>query len=262
MIPKIIHYCWFGKKPLNAFAKKCINSWKKYCPDYEIIEWNETNFDISCNEYVKEAYQQKKWAFVSDVARLYALTTVGGIYLDTDVRLIKSLDELLEYEGVLGFETPNSIGTAFMACKKNNHFFRDFLENYESEKFVLSNGTYNLRTNVDRLTEICRKKGIYLNNKIQMVGQITIFPNYYFSPKDNESKQICLKEETYAIHYFGDSWHTKEERYSKKMAYKLKKYMPERLAGYLGKMIGLLRFKGIRGCIRYIKQWIDIKLSR
>ena len=98
MIPKIIHYCWFGKNPLSDLAKKCIDSWKKYCPDYEIIEWNEENFDINSNVYVKEAYDSKKWAFVTDYVRLYALDKCGGIYMDTDVELLKGIDVFLENE--------------------------------------------------------------------------------------------------------------------------------------------------------------------
>ena len=104
MIPKVIHYCWFGRNPLPPLAKKCIESWKKYCPDYEIKEWNEDNFPMDYNDYVKEAYEAKKWAFITDVVRLFALVTEGGIYMDTDVEVIKPLDGLLQYEAVSGFE--------------------------------------------------------------------------------------------------------------------------------------------------------------
>ena len=105
MIPKVIHYCWFGGNPLPELAQKCIASWKKYCPDYEIKEWNESNFDLNCCDYVREAYEAKKWAFVSDVARLYAMVHEGGIYMDTDVEVIAPLDSLLQYHAVSGFET-------------------------------------------------------------------------------------------------------------------------------------------------------------
>ena len=103
-IPKKIHYCWFGRNPLPESAKKCIESWKKYCPEYEIIEWNEDNFDLTENRYAREAYEQKKWAFVSDYARLKIVYEQGGIYMDVDVELIKPLDELTELDGYMGFE--------------------------------------------------------------------------------------------------------------------------------------------------------------
>lgn len=117
MIPKKIHYCWFGGNPLPPLAVKCIESWKKYCPDYEIKEWNESNFDLNCNEYVREAYEAKKWAFITDVVRLYAMVTEGGIYMDTDVEVLRPLDDLLVYEAVSGFETKTRIPTGLMACR-------------------------------------------------------------------------------------------------------------------------------------------------
>ena len=104
VIPKIIHYCWFGGNELSELAKKCISSWRKYCPDYEIIEWNESNFDINLCQYVREAYKEKKWAFVSDYARFWILYNFGGIYMDTDVELIKSIDDLVEYGSYMGCE--------------------------------------------------------------------------------------------------------------------------------------------------------------
>ena len=109
MIPKKIHYCWFGGNPLPPLAVKCIESWKKYLPDYEIKEWNESNFDLNYNDYVREAYEAKKWAFITDVVRLYAMVTEGGIYMDTDVEVLKPLDELLQYDAVSGFESSSRI---------------------------------------------------------------------------------------------------------------------------------------------------------
>ena len=126
-IPKVIHYCWFGKNKLSKSAKKCIKSWKKHLPNYEIIEWNENNFDINCNEYVREAYKSKKYAFVSDYARIYALYNYGGIYMDTDVEVIKSLDKFLCNDAFAGLENEYSIQTAVMGCCKGNLLFKEFL---------------------------------------------------------------------------------------------------------------------------------------
>ena len=118
MIPKIIHYCWFGGKELPELAKKCIASWKKYCPDYEIIRWDESNFDLESCQYVKQAYQSKKYAFVTDYVRLYAMYTQGGVYMDTDVELTKNLDKFLDHQGFSGFESEAQIPTGIMAAEK------------------------------------------------------------------------------------------------------------------------------------------------
>ena len=123
MIPKKIHYCWFGGNPLPPLAKKCIASWKKYCPDYEIKEWNETNFDVNALAYTREAFEARKWAFITDVVRLQALVTEGGIYMDTDVEVLKPLDSLLQYEAVSGFESETQIPTGLMACRDSQPYF-------------------------------------------------------------------------------------------------------------------------------------------
>ena len=164
MIPKTIHYCWFGGNPLPDLAIKCIKSWKKYCPDYEIIEWNEKNFDLQYNTYVREAYEAKKWAFVSDVARLFALVNYGGIYMDTDVEVIKSLDDLLLYQSVSGFESETQIPTGLMACEKGNRMFQEFLNDYEGKHFIRDDGSLDLTTNVTYITNICLKHGLIPNN--------------------------------------------------------------------------------------------------
>ena len=130
MIPKIIHYCWFGGNPLSDLAQKCIDSWKKYCPDYEIKEWNESNFDLNSCDYVREAYQAKKWAFVTDYVRLYAMVTEGGIYMDTDVEVIRPLDSFLSNRAFSGFEDETNIPTGIMACEKGFPLFEELLEEY------------------------------------------------------------------------------------------------------------------------------------
>ena len=124
MIPKIIHYCWFGGNPLPPLALKCIESWKKYCPDYEIKIWDESNFDININKYATEAYEAKKWAFVSDVARLWVLYNYGGIYMDTDLEVIKPLDEFLYHKAFSGFEDEVNIPTGIIASEKNNNWIK------------------------------------------------------------------------------------------------------------------------------------------
>ena len=186
MIPKVIHYCWFGGNPLPELAQKCIASWKKYCPDYEIKEWNESNFDLNCCDYVREAYEAKKWAFVSDVARLYAMVHEGGIYMDTDVEVIAPLDSLLQYHAVSGFETEHSIPTGLMACEKGNPMFTEFLNEYKTAHFLLPDSSLDQTTNVVRITNIslfqtirnrrfallhCSHKIIYVLKALKQVKQ-------------------------------------------------------------------------------------------
>ena len=214
MIPKIIHYCWFGGKNLPPLAKKCIASWKKYLPDYEIKEWNESNFDINCCDYVKEAYQAKKWAFVTDYVRLFVLVNEGGIYMDTDVEVIGSLDYFLENKAFSGFENSSYISTGIMASERNFKLFEEFLRTYEERKFIKANGEYDLTTNVVSLTEFCKKRGLIENNVKQNIQGYVIYPQEYFSPKDYFTGKINKTEFTKTIHHFSESWIRKEDKIS------------------------------------------------
>ena len=205
-IPKKIHYCWFGGKELPKLAKKCIESWKKYCPDYEIIEWNENNFDINMNTYVKEAYENKKWAFVTDYVRLYALYNYGGIYMDTDVEVVRNLDEFLENESFFGFEDSNHVSTGIMASKKNNQLIKEISNHYDTRNFIMKDGKLDMTTNVIIITEILSKKGLKKNNKKQTIEGLTIYPSEFFCPLDCNSKKLRKTRNTHAIHWFSGSW--------------------------------------------------------
>ena len=205
-IPKKIHYCWFGGKELPKLAKKCIESWKKYCPDYEIIEWNENNFDINMNTYVKEAYENKKWAFVTDYVRLYALYNYGGIYMDTDVEVVRNLDEFLENESFFGFEDSSHVSTGIMASKKNNQLIKEIINHYDTRNFIMKDGKLDMTTNVIIITEILSKKGLKKNNKKQTIEGLTIYPSEFFCPLDCNSKKLRKTRNTHAIHWFSGSW--------------------------------------------------------
>lgn len=217
MIPKKIHYCWFGGKELPELAKKCIESWKKYCPDYEIIEWNESNFDLNMNDYVKEAYENKKWAFVSDVARLYALYTEGGIYMDTDVEVTQNLDKFLHHEAFSGFESYDSIPTGIMACTKNNKLFKKLLDYYNDKHFVNKKGNFNMTTNVEIITNELDGKGLVRNNTYQVVEGFALYPCDYFCPLDLTTKKLSKTTNTHTIHWFNGSWLTPWMRFRAKM---------------------------------------------
>ena len=213
MIPKVIHYCWFGRGKMPELATKCIESWKKYCPDYIIKEWNEDNFNINAYPYVREAYDSRKFAFVTDVVRLYALYYEGGVYMDTDVEVLKPLDELLKYKGVSGFESSTQIPTGLMASEKGLPIFKELLDEYNDLHFIKPDGTLDIVTNVERITATCLKYGFKPDGKFQTVADFTFLPKEYLCPKDYKTGKIKVKKETICIHHFSGSWHTKSRIY-------------------------------------------------
>ena len=218
-IPKVIHYCWFGKGEKSDLHKKCIASWKEKCPNYEIIEWNESNFDININNYVKQAYVAKKYAFVSDFLRLYVLYNYGGIYLDLDVEILKPLDELLFDEGFTGFETTHCIPTGMMASKKGNMWIKEQLDFYEKASFLDKEGKANLTTNVEIITNISKEKhGFVPNGEFQELKYgMCVYPKYFFCPKSVRTGNLYVTDKTYTIHHFNLSWmdETTKERNKK-----------------------------------------------
>lgn len=252
MIPKTIHYCWFGGNPLPELAVKCIESWKKYCPDYEIIEWNESNFDINCCDYVREAYDAKKWAFVSDVARLYVLVTYGGIYMDTDVEVLQPLDRLLEFEGVSGFESKDRIPTGLMACEKGHPLFQECLKEYNGIHFIKGPNDFDTTTNVVRITRLCLKYGLKLNGEEQVVEGLTFLPVEYLCPLNNLTGKIHITENTYTIHWFNGSWLNELERKSLKRSKKISRICGPKIGPLINAVIYNWQKGGFRAVISKI----------
>lgn len=210
MIPKKIHYCWFGGKEKPEDVILCINSWKKFLPDYEIIEWNENTFNIkTSNQYVGEAYENKKWAFVSDYVRLVALYEQGGLYFDTDVEVFKSFDDLLNLSCFFGFESKDYVASAVMGCKEGHWLIKNFLASYEKRRFVKENGSFDMTTNVVILTNLLKDNGLTTNGRRQKLqDDITVFPQYYFA--SNDLKNIIGKydKRIYAYHHCLASWYS------------------------------------------------------
>ena len=184
---KKIHYCWFGGAEKSPTIKKCIDSWKKFFPDWEIIEWNESNFDVNCNLYVRQAYEAKKWAFVSDYARFWVLQKYGGLYFDTDVEVIKSFDDILENEAFAGFETDEFIAPGLVLYCKNldNIIISKTKEWYDNASFLDDNGE-RIKINVCGIfTNILKEYGFKPDGSLQNCGGMILYPKDYFCPFDD-----------------------------------------------------------------------------
>lgn len=224
-IEKHIHYCWFGGNPKPDIVNKCIESWHEKLPDYKITEWNETNFDINMSEYTREAYKHKKYAFVSDYARFYILKKYGGIYLDTDVEVKKSLDPFLEHECFMGFENNRDVAPGLIIGTVKNHpAISAVYNNYRRRKFYYSDNVLNQTTVVEVMTRYLLKKGLKRNNKRQSVGGVEIYPRTYFSPISYESDTNYFSKNTYTAHHYAGSWISDEQKKTNKsLLFKIKR---------------------------------------
>lgn len=209
-IPKIIHYCWFGGKPLPKSCKKLIATWERHLPDYELRLWDEESFDVHSSEFVRAAYQAGKYAFVSDYARLYALKQYGGVYLDTDIEVLRSFDDLLEeYSAVFGFETGESVMTAFMAAQPEHPIISAFLDSYADKVFDAAEP----EPNTVILTELLQRHGLVCNNEMQLLeGNTAVFPLDYFQTYDFKKARLCVTEHSRTIHRCFGSWCPPRER--------------------------------------------------
>jgi hypothetical protein len=211
-IPKIIHYCWFGENEIPEKEKKCIQSWKKILPEYELVLWNEYSFNINSVPYVQQAYENKKYAFVSDYVRMYALFNFGGLYLDTDVEVIKPFDIFLNNKAFIGFENKTMIGTGIIGSSKKEKIFKDLIDYYNGINFVNEKGYLDTTTNVQILAELLSKEGFKKENSNQKIKNIRIYERDIFCPKKNSDGSFNLTDRTVCIHHFSGSWLTDKER--------------------------------------------------
>lgn len=207
MIPKIIHYCWFGYKPKPKLIQKCIASWKKILPDWEIVEWNESNYNVMQNAYIEEAYKQKKWAFVVDYARFDILNEHGGIFLDTDVELLRAIpDSFLEYQAFTGFESDQTVNPGLIfASESHQPMLQEIMEAYRNKQFGEQiNG--RIENIVDIVTGVLEQKGLKKNNSFQLVDGIAVFPKEYFCCFNHEIQAFEIGDETISVHHYAASW--------------------------------------------------------
>lgn len=207
LIPKVIHYCWFSGKAMPDSFKRCIESWKKYCPDYEIRRWDESNYDVTKNPYMKTAYETEKWGFVPDYARLDILYNYGGIYMDTDVELVKNLDELLYHSAFCGVEKWGNINMGGCSGAVKGHpMIQKMLKERENISFIREDGSLNLETCGVYETQPFIKEGMYINNQVQTVCGMTVYSSDYFHPYDYMSGELTMTKNTFSIHHFNGGW--------------------------------------------------------
>ena len=229
MIPKVIHYCWFGGNPLPKSAQKCIASWRKYLPDYEIREWNESNYDVDCIPFSKEAYEAKKYAYVSDYARLKIIYENGGIYFDTDVELIKSIDDILQKGSFLAFEKHTkgsevdhmlvNVGLGF-ACEKGNPIIKEIMNYYEQNHYILPDGTIKQIPIVYITTDVLKKHGLKVSDKpLKIDGGFIVYPWEYFCPMEYLSSKIEISDNTRTIHHYTATWMSWSDKLKMKKGY-------------------------------------------
>ena len=217
MIPKVIHYCWFGSNPLPNSAQKCIDSWRKFFPDYEIKEWNESNYDVNKIPYISQAYSAKKFAFVSDYARFDILYTYGGVYFDTDVEVIKSFDDILKNGAFMGCEidggeTNININPGLgIASPSGSDIYKEILDSYQNREFIREDGSYTTTTVVKYTTDVLTGKGLNNISGIQNVAGITVYPKDYFNPLNDLTGKLEMTSNTHSIHWYSKTWLSKKE---------------------------------------------------
>ena len=255
-IPKKIHYCWFGRNPKPKLAETCFASWRKCCPDYEIIEWNEDNYDLSqAPAYVRQAYEAKKWAFVTDYIRLQVVYEQGGIYLDTDVELLKPLDPLLENRAYFGFENKDHVNTGLgFGAEKGTPILKEIMEDYRMVSFVRPDGSYDDMPCPMRNTKFFLQHGLQPNGQRQMLEDgILILPVEVLCPLDPVMKVDRRTAETVSVHWYSASWFTRADRkIQRKERFRNHLHDLSRLPNHVGRAVfGEKRYFKIRDGIKH-----------
>lgn len=255
-IPKKIHFCWLSGEEYPELIQRCMDSWQRVLPDYEIKCWNTENFDVNICRYTREAFQAGKYAFVSDYVRLYALYNEGGIYLDSDIEVLKSFDDLLHNTAFTGFEQNDRVVAAWIfGSEKGNPIFKEFLDYYGNRGFLLPNGEYDLTPNTVPITNICVKNGLQPNGKEQKLDSITVYPRDFFCPYNRATEEWNITGHTYTVHYFNGAWISREK---KQIIAKRKQIICRygKLAGYLYYGFGTWKTEGFRHFIKEFCQFI------
>ena len=227
MIPKIIHYCWFGDNEIPERAKKCIASWKTYCPDYEIKEWNDDNFPLeNCPKYVLDARAAKKYAFVTDYVRLKVLYDNGGFYMDTDVELLRPLDIFQDDRAVIGFENDNFVNSGQMLAAEAGHpILHEMMECYSNVDFYQPDGSMFLLGCPRVNTQALEAHGLTKNGQEQIVADVHIYPADWFNPLDSATGLLKKTENTVSIHWYSMSWISPAKQIRVKILRQIRKFL-------------------------------------
>lgn len=226
MIPKIIHYCWFGKGEKPESAQRCIESWKRFCPDFEIREWNEDNCDYLAMPFTAEAYEKKKYAFVSDVMRLVVLEKYGGVYFDTDVELIKDISPLLGDEGFIGFENDMYVASGLtIASVPHQPVIQAMIEEYKTLHFARPDGSVTPIGCPKVNTAVMKRFGLETNGKEQLVAGIRVYPADYFNPLDSVTGKLTKTANTYSIHWYSMTWLPKHRRVKARLGRIMRRFL-------------------------------------
>lgn len=235
MIPKVIHYCWFGRNSLPESAVKCIDSWRKFFPDYEIREWNEDNFDINIIPYTAEAYSVKKYAFVSDYARFWILYHYGGLYFDTDVEVIKPMEDIIQRGPFMGIEVEGKDGDfplvapgLGLGVEKGHPIYKKIIDYYDRLHYIDSDGNPINITVVLHSTKILKNFGLRPINQLQEVGGIWIYPRDFFNPLNDNTGKLTITSNTRSIHWFSKSWLPKDNPFRTFIVRKIHRFFGER----------------------------------
>ena len=211
MIPKRIHYCWFGRGEMPKLVKRCIKSWKKYCPDWEIILWNEDSFDVNSTIWTKQAYEARKFAFVTDYVRLKALYEQGGVYMDADVELVQPIDEFLQHEAFSGFESAITVPTGIIAARAGQQVIKGWLDWYTDRPYLID-GKPNMDPNVSFMTRDLISRGLRMDDSFQNIDGMAIYPQTWFCPLSLIEVEKKITTNTHAIHHFTSTWRTEKAR--------------------------------------------------
>ena len=241
MIPKTIHYCWFGGKEKPKSVQRCIDSWRKYCPDYTIKEWNEENYDVNALPYTRDAYEAGRYAFVSDVARFQVLYQEGGVYFDTDVEVIRPIDRLVERGAFMGWERADALGNVHvapglgLAAPKGFLLYKEVLDGFAKLSYYQADGQWNPYTMIPLVTDLLKQKGLQTDGTFQVIpltshlspltSEITVYPAEYLCPMDSLTGKIELTESTYAIHHYSMSWLPKSTQWRVMLMRKLRRFV-------------------------------------
>lgn len=268
MIPKKIHYCWFGNSEIPEQFRQYIDSWKKFCPDYEIIEWNESNYDVTKNKYMHQAYENKRWGFVPDYARLDIIYTHGGIYLDTDVEIIKPLDDLLSLSGFVGQECCSknvALGVGF-AAEPGNEIIKMMLDGYEGRSFILPNGEFDTLPSPAINTKPLYDIGYKWSEKVQELqlndSKITVFPSEYFCPIDYDTGESNISKNTYMVHHYAGTWQTAEAFEIRALKEKFSKKYGRFLGNKMAKLYYYKNKNGLKSVINLFYQAIKNRIRK